>query len=400
MNYFDFIVRHQNSLGVEGIFQNPNLTLEMIENNLGFFNELIKTRSQDWLLIQRLITRNPNIPLKYILEHLNESSNNSSLRTALEFGELSFKRECIEWNFVSKRVTLEDYYNYREIFEMYIIGRHPIKFIEDLTIDQLKILKDLWFRDRSISRNKHLTVEFIRRNLDYQWNWQELCLNPCLTIKDLYSQKEFTIKSRLNEEGIIEEYWLYADIICNPSLKWGESLPEEVPIIEPSLTSCQIDFDELDINSLNNHQIKFLTWNKKLPIELVLSHPEKNWDYNVICQNGNHPLEQILKIPNVALYSRALSYNPNVHWTDIERYPFIHWNFQSLPWNHHNGKYVLYSQKYKIYRWITDKYSGYFKRMATWLAYQVKESWWSPDNKITTKLRENAFKLGTLRDIY
>ena len=400
MSYFDFIVKHQEELDIQGICQNPNLTFEMIKEHYGFLKELIKLQYSSVHNniphgldggLALFISLNPNIPLSYIIENICEGD---SLGTGTN---LVFLRKCISWECISKRLSLDDFRNYKDQLQ---VSWNYIELFETMTLDKLRECKDLWFENYCLSNNHNLTVEFIRENIDAIWNWPELCMNPALTIEDLYSLKEYTILTEIDDEGNEFERWKYPDISSNPNLKWNEPLPEGIPEIEPNLVYCQVDFDQLDIDSLNRVQITNLSWNKKLPIELVLNHPEKEWDYHAICQNGNYPLKELLKIPNVVFYSRALSYNPNVHWTDIERYPFIHWNFQGMAWNKHNGTYILHSQKYIIFKWITDKHTGYFKRMAMWLAYQVKESWWSPENKITTKLRSNAFKLGSLLENY
>ena len=226
MNFIHFIDDHveeickNGHIGIEHIFKNRCLTLEIIRRNYKYLRGIVKAyypckatlcscakKNTDEQLSE-LISRNPNIRLKDILEKLRDTVVENSeeiffTKDTIDYWDLASKinvdelKFCYENNIFTTKLNGEnsELFNFEWRLLCRLSKKASLKELEENPFiysgEKFKKIsneiKSCW---RALSANPNITLEFIKKHPEIKWDERELCKNPGLTIKDLYQLKE------------------------------------------------------------------------------------------------------------------------------------------------------------------------------------------------------------------
>ena len=192
-----------------------------------------------------------------------------------------------------------------------------------------------------ISSNKKLTIEILRKNLSKPFNWRLVCKNPLITINDIMDNPNFPWIIDYNElsnrtfltiefiEKHINENWDWKKLSSNIFLTM-EFIEKHVDKNWDWYELSNKPF--LTMEFIKRHIDKPFDWkriiaNHNLDLELVLKYPEKNWDWIVLSLNKNLTINLILKNIDKKWNWDYISRNSNITIKDILDNPDLPWDW-------------------------------------------------------------------------
>jgi len=118
-----------------------------------------------------------------------------------------------------------------------------------------------------LSASPHLSLTYVRRNIDLPWNWKIISSNPLLKFRDI--------------EKNLDLPWNYLELLKNPDLPWE--------FIYKNLDKFRDPYYKLD-EELTGSFCKYLTdviVHPVVTMEIIQDHPEIEWNYEKIIDNPN-----------------------------------------------------------------------------------------------------------------
>lgn len=187
----DYILCHpEKQWNWRQISANPGITLKDIEDNLDLL--------WDW----EFIGLNPNITMEFILRHINNFKDKHSTYFLGSTSNITFENiqqyPDLFWNTtqISKNPHVTFDYIFDNLDIRYTHGVFidiveklalPFQDIIDKCINKYPhLLEDKIFWT-GLSKNPNITIDIIRNNNNYCWNFEYICMNPSISIEDAKS---------------------------------------------------------------------------------------------------------------------------------------------------------------------------------------------------------------------
>jgi len=271
---------------------------------------LDEIRKYACLVNWNLITKNPNIGKKFILENLDKNWN----------WRLIFIKYC---NFSSLR-----------FFEKHILQNPQLKkFISNDTVNHwishriIEKYPDLqWNWDILSGRSDNMPLKTIQKTLHKKWNWGKLHNNECLTLIfiSLHFDKEWNWKKLIDRFNIKDSFFH-----LGKNINW-KHLSKFIMQHYDSF-SCITNFT---VALVKKNQTKPWDWYKLTPcvgFDFIMANPEKQWDwYNILLvycvsiefiqQNLDKPLNWIYVTEKVCEKHAyfIIHQNPDKQWNFLK----------------------------------------------------------------------------------
>jgi hypothetical protein len=165
----------------------------------------------------------------------------------------------------------------------------------NITYDLLQD-NDLYINYEYFSRNQHLTDEFIKNNIDYNWDFHEIGANPSITFNTFFicptdSQNSFirgysknpnlTIQNIINH---IDEVWDMYQVCNNPALTFDMIMELH---------------EKIDVNDYFGSSYAGLSANPNITLDIIEQNKSINWVDSGIIQNPNINWDYILNNINI-----------------------------------------------------------------------------------------------------
>jgi hypothetical protein len=164
-----------------------------------------------------------------------------------------------------------------------------------------------------ILNNPNITLDIIRNNLNYNWNYYFVSSNPNITWE--MTQENLDIP------------WNYSEMSHNPNINWeierdnsDKFWSESGPSWNPNTTwkmvrdNPDIDWEYVGLSSNPN-----ITWKN------VQDTPDKDWVYSELAKNPNITLDIINQNPDKLWGCSDILQNPNITWDMILKKPIKSW---------------------------------------------------------------------------
>lgn len=209
---FPWEIKNVGSYNGNGLSENPNLTMKYVLDHMDLKWDWSRISSNSGITLQdiednlqlpwewELIARNPNITLDFILKHIDHyntrgtahylgRTKNITLENIQQHPELFFNGSQLSDNpnltvDYIKSVDDRDQIFYRWI--SMIGSKRYITFSEIMNWKEV-VENDEYFDKiiQGFSHNTNLTRETIDNNLNLNWCWMTICINPAITIQDI-----------------------------------------------------------------------------------------------------------------------------------------------------------------------------------------------------------------------
>ena len=208
------------------------------------------------------------------------------------FSSLSSQIEYIvgyQWN--------EEYNNKR--FNIDKILYHNCKCYSYHRLSKVKWMRELTklpksYEDWCISTHPDVTLDIIRANPTYKWNWKAISVNLNIT-------------------------W---DIVCaNPGYPWSWHCMSYSP---------NITWDIIQANPGYPWNWWGISWNPNITLDIIQANPDKPWDWYNISRNPNITLDIIQANPDKPWHWTTVSQNPNITWDIIQENPDKPWDWAGI----------------------------------------------------------------------
>lgn len=189
-----------------------------------------------------------------------------------------------------------------------------------------------------IALNDGLTIEFILKFRDRNWNWALVSLNPGILFNDIIQNPDIpwvwnaVMANSNTPEEFIEahpEFWENRPNIVSLGNKspafiekhigkaWDWSCLSEFCSLEFALKYPEnIDYDKLSMN-----------W---VPLEFIVKNIDKKWNWSHLSSNPNITMEFILKNMDKDWDWTAISSVTNISLNDVEANMTLPWNWEIL----------------------------------------------------------------------
>ena len=134
------------------------------------------------------------------------------------------------------------------------------------------------------------------------------------------------------------EDWIKVKNVCD---YWNFDYPLSMAIYSARYTEVMKNYYET-IDIINAKILKIIMNQKEhnlrvewgaIWFQYILDHPEKDWNYEVLCGNPNVTWELIQSYPNLLNNWDCISANPNITWDIIQENPNKLWNYRLLSSN-------------------------------------------------------------------
>lgn len=178
-----------------------------------------------------------------------------------------------------------------------------------------------------LSRNINISLYFVIKYIDKNWNWRSLTVNPSISIKEIFEHQELP--------------WIYNMVVFR--IDFNFSYVNIYNML--SLSNTNDIFMDLSENTgitmsfvLNNRNAPFdwqkLSKNYALDVETdILTHPELPWDYIYVSKNSTINMNVVLKNPHIKWSFKSLTRNCGISIKDINNYPELLWDYKCLVFN-------------------------------------------------------------------
>lgn len=238
--------------------KNPSLRLEYVDK----YTNIIWQRN--------LLSRNPNITIKFIIDHPNNSDHTNL--------SIDWDWACISEN---PGIKIKDIYDYPDLpWNLYYVSKNPNLTFEDiiklkngfktsngvLTFGYISTLL-YW---RWISLCVPLTIQQLKNSRDLPWDYDCLSRNMSFTLSDMLSNPEIP----WNFQKISRIGSTLDDVRNHPNLPWNwDNLCSNIPISIKDAQSPDIK-DKIKWN--------YMAENPGITFKNILKYPDFNWDWSDI----------------------------------------------------------------------------------------------------------------------
>jgi len=297
------------------ISKNPNITWEIIKNNLDMpwaWFYVTENPNITWEIIKnnpdmqwhwRCIKRNPNITWDIVKSNLDIPWDWDSFFDEVDLPDDDiYQKYEIEPSYTKSNHFWKNYNAIEEILKF--VKEHPEyswnwEFLSKIVDKELlyKYPDNDWNWDL-ISGSPNLSFEYVLEHLDKPWHWNRISLNPSITWEN--------IKSNLDKN------WDWYNISSNPSITW-----------ENIQSNLDKDWDWYNISEQH-----YITW------DIVISNPDIPWDWECLSMHQNITLEHILSNLDCPWEWKYISYNPNLTADIIEQNMERDWDWYTIQQNY------------------------------------------------------------------
>lgn len=272
------------------IGRNPNVTLELMEENPNMF----------WCRVE-FGMYNPNITW-------NDKKFNEYYEKYLKYVHI--------WNISILNITWEIICNYPEFSWDY----STISMNKNITWEIIYNNPNKFQNYGAISRNPNITWQIICDNPNLPWDYGRIASNPNFTM-DMIKQ---IIINHPNSKTSVE--WFFND---NPNVTWD---------IIKSNPDFAWKYDKLSIH-------------RNITFEIICNNPDKPWDYGYLSANPNVTWEIICNHPKIPWDYAKMSKNPNISWKIVKENQDKNWNYWYLFANDMCGVKDMFIRK-KMTEWF------------------------------------------------
>ena len=321
---------------IDEIIINPNITLDVIENNPRFhnINRIEKNYTYTYIMFKCIDETHwwyRQFKQKHSLDMIKISLN-GNWRVYLYS---SFVKENIDKYPIECFLSMD--MQFGDIDDiLYILKKYP---------------NPNWWTD-TLSMNPKLTIKIVKNNMDIKWNWKYLSANPNITMVDIEDNLDIPWKLKYliyNPNISIKIFKLFQFEKIGYKYKYVTFVREQLTI-KPKILNYIIgnyNMDKLDYRSLSYNAT----------IDIIKKYPNKDWDWYTISSsqyitmndidnninlpwvwfsismNQNLTIEFIKKYINSQLNWNWMSRNPGITIKDIENNLELPWEYGSISLN-------------------------------------------------------------------
>ena len=284
-----------------------------------YFKFLSLNSNIDW----KVIESNPKKHWDYNLLSINENINydiindNKDRNWNLNYYAHNKNLKDNEIDLIQKSNRINEVDSMQRIF-IYTFSSNENFNLDDLNKYHKKYELD-W---NSLSQNKFLTFDFVKNNLEKNWNWSKIIDNP-----NVINHK--TIK-KINEIGLN-----YRDILGNSSFKYEylkKLLPNDFSYMNFS-RNINMDWNLVCENPLKDWDWDSLSRNESLIWNIVKNNLHLPWNWAEISKHKCVKIQTIKENINLQWSWESISSNPNINpFFVLENYS-MNWSISNLTFN-------------------------------------------------------------------
>lgn len=202
----------------------------------------------------------------------------------------------------------------------------------------------------TISSNRNLNIEIVKKYPDYPWKMCCLSLNPNVTIDVVKSNPDinWNMSAFSHNINVTPEI-----VINNPDIDWDvkqfnrnknftvETL-EKYP--EWNLDIKKVNWSNITLEQFKKYKhifndkniafCKLFTYHKDINIQTVIENKKLKWRINELSSHPSITFNDILENINIIKWNfDYVSRNPNVDYNIIQEYPFFNWSIRGFRYN-------------------------------------------------------------------
>jgi hypothetical protein len=343
--YFDFILyleKYHKFINIIELSENENINMDIVNKYIDikwywaklatrsdFTIEFIINHKKDNINIwANCIPQNPNITMEIIHNNIDKMNNyflltNKNISDEIFFNKLP--KDIIKYNNKKSNWIRYDILNWDNIsFNRYI----SLDFINKNLDKPLN-----WIR---LSYNPNITLEFIEYHIDKEWYWNVLSDNPHININFV---KKYINKS-WNWISLSKHSNIFFEDIINNNFPWDWNWVSINPNITMDIINnnlhlpwvweyiaCNINIDINMINKIKNIQninLQLSLNNKIIDKDIINKFPEIEWDWYCLSKNPNFTFIDIIK--NI----KKIHYYDNIFKNNFTKQKKLFYNYKYI----------------------------------------------------------------------
>jgi hypothetical protein len=297
----------------ENLSRNKNISLEFIEKNLNF--------PWNW----KAVSLNPNLTLSFVVKYknfdwdwgyivINSSFLTKDIEDFIDMFWESFETENNIWRFISQNTNLS------------------LKYLEKLISKKGGILNYEW-----LSTNKNLTIDFVKAHptVNSASFWEPYCIlkNEAIDLRQIENHFDLVLKYwkylSMNPnitvyfiEKYIDNDWNFTELSIHPNLTIDlvakyRNKPWKWEYISSHNSAT---FEKIKQYSDLNWKWKYVSQNKNITLEMIEYFIDKDWDWGILGYKSVITFEFFRKHKEKKWNPQCIASNPNFLVSDITEY--------------------------------------------------------------------------------
>ena len=266
--------KHRFKYFIQSFSKNPNITCEIINDNLHL--------NWQWATS---VSQNPNITWDFVLQHIDKPWN---------FWQLS-RHPNITWSNIINNIEYRWDWTY--------LSHHP-ELTWDIIISNRLFQKHLSWYD--ISRHPNITWDIIKNNkyianlddmpyynLKIPWDYQGICQNQNITMEIINSDEFKQIFGNVMDK--------YPSVMFgNPNITWEIILQHYKNPWEwyAVYTFKDLTWDIVKLYIDKNWCWEWISRHPNIYLEHAVQYPDKYWDWELLQKDLDAPWEALKQVPN------------------------------------------------------------------------------------------------------
>ena len=334
--YWNFIASHPEvDWDWEIVTQNPNITSEIVANNLSYpwDFEYVSSNLMDNITAQMIID-NPDKEWNF---HVLSIWPGITIDLVIKLKDKDWRPLML---YINPAISITDIIAHAYLFPYFIPS---ISTRKDLTIETIFKYPDFEWCWNPISCHINTTFDIVKKYPELPWNYLVMSANKNITWEIIMENQDIPWAMNI----ISANPNITVDIVLNnPNLDWDFEIlsgNESIPLadIKKSIDIIEWEFDVISyrtnldweiVEELIDEDWNFyvLSENNMLPWDLVRKTMNKEWDFNILSDRDDIAWDLVIAYPHRLWNYPILSKNPTVTLEAINSTYFKTWNANEL----------------------------------------------------------------------
>jgi hypothetical protein len=202
--------------------------------------------------------------------------------------------------------------------------------------------------------HKCITWNIIKNNPNFSWHWNEITLNPNITLDIIINNLEYP----WDWKAISSHKIISNDLIQNNINLFYEKMDWDLL----AKNNFNIDLKIYENFPHLNWNYQYLSMNKNLTFDIVVKHPDKPWNWDILSRHINITFEIIQDNLDKPWNWKIIGFSENITWDIILNNLDKPWNFdllsqyKNITWKDISANYDLFMQKINLQIFVANNH--------------------------------------------
>jgi len=261
-----------------------------------------------------------------------------------------------------RKYKLDDYIEWSQVARNKIFSLKYIMKYELYRITENDCEGNIYI---SISNNPNITIDFVKENLNWSWNWKSLSRHPNINMDDIdnnfdlpWNWEHISNNPNLNEKFIKKHCdrpfrWYKLSLIANLDINSFINIKAPWPW-DIIFREKHIPFEVIDKNKTIYWNWRLLTVNHNYTLQDIENNIDRPWKWSVMSDRKDLTFEFIDK--HIHKFKNYTSLSSKINYEILIKYPDKPWDWVNISLNQNFG--IEHVEKHPEFPWCWNEFSS------------------------------------------